>query len=321
MAHCVISGRCGNWPLLGHSGLCRNRPARQIRSRILARDAKVPFMEAFNVADLHEDLAGLAALGFRLSSNCAPACRDYHATWTYRRIMGSVGGVEADGPALLPLIRSIDSAPDTRRWLLAGSADSGLLAMVAAGLARPETAEFTLIDRCPTPLAVCQAYAETAQLKLTTRLAELMAFEHHQQSDVVIAHSALAFIPPDRQRDVLAHLRGGLRQSGYFVLCTRWGSLTPDPRAREERVLKALEVALTNGVVSLPEPRPEFEQRLRHDSSTIDSRSYLPATVEACADLLRGAGFSDVLVTNWVGGTSQILSQRSHWRAILHARA
>src|SRR5215468_8999970 len=103
-------------------------------------------MEASDVADLREDLASLAALGFHLSSDCAPACRDYHATWTYRRIMGSVGGVEADRAALLPLIRSIDSAPNTRRWLLAASADSGLLATIAAGMARPETGEFILID-------------------------------------------------------------------------------------------------------------------------------------------------------------------------------
>jgi hypothetical protein len=268
-----------------------------------------------------EDLASLAALGFRMSAACAPDCRDYHATWTYRRMMDSVGGVDADRPELLPIIRSIGSAPDTRRWLLAGSADSGLLATVAAGLAGADAAEFTLVDRCPTPLAVCRAYADRAGLELKTHLADLTTYRQSVAFDVVIAHSVLGFLPPDRQPGFLAHLRHALRPSGHFVLCTRWGSRTLDRQGRRERVLKALDSALANGVLSLPEPRADFETRLCSDAGKVDNRSNIPLTVEACDALLREAGFRDVHVTLSTGATSPFLSQRSRMRAIFHARA
>jgi SAM-dependent methyltransferase len=268
-----------------------------------------------------EDLAGLAALGFRMSEGCAAGCRDYHATWTYRRIMGSVGGVDADRPELLPIIRSIGAAPDTRRWLLAGSADSGLLATAAAGLAGADAAEFTLVDRCSTPLAVCRAYADRAGLRLDTHLADLTAYRRAEPFDVVVAHSVLGFLPPDRQPEFLAHLRHALRPGGHFVLCTRWGSRALDPQGRKKRVLKALESALAHGALSLPEPRADFEKRLCHDAGKVDDRSYIPLTVEACEALLRAAGFGDVRVTLATGVTSPFLSQRSRSRAIFHARA
>jgi SAM-dependent methyltransferase len=278
-------------------------------------------MDLRTIEAAHEDLPGLAKLSFRLSTGCQPACRDYHATWTYRRIIGSVGGLEADRAALLPLIRAIGSAPDTRRWLLAGSADAGLIATVAAGLAQPETAELTLIDRCPTPLAVCTAYAQAAGLRLETHAADLLDFQPPKPFDVIIAHSVLGFFAPERQRDLLAHLKRGLRADGHFVLCTRWGSLAPDPEAREQRVLKALAAALAKGAFRLPEPRADFERRLCRDCGHVDDRSHIPATAEDCADLLSAAGFRDVRITLSPGVDGPFLSPRSRSRAILHARA
>lgn len=272
-----------------------------------------------------EDLAALAASSFAAAAGCAPACRDYHATWTYRRLLGTVGGIEADRPRLMPLIREISSDRACRRWLVAGSADSGILATLAAGIADARAARFIVVDRCSTPLAACRTYAQKARLSLETHAADISSFALEKPVDAIVAHSIINFFPVDEQPLVLAHLKHRLRRGGHFLLCTRLGSSFPkeSKTAREARILAAFQAALAAGRLVLPEPQADFVERLYREAHAVGARDFLPATPEAVAELLSQAGFKieRILLSDRSVKKPEWAPERSSHRAIIHARA
>lgn len=272
-----------------------------------------------------EDLAALAAASFAAADGCPPACRDYHASWTYRRLLGTVGGIEADRPRLMPLIKEIGSDLSCRRWLVAGSADSGILATLAASLADPRAARFIVVDRCSTPLAACHAYAEKSGLSLKTHAADISTLVLDEPADAIVAHSVINFFPVDEQPLVLAHLKHQLRPGGHFLLCTRMGPVArkESEAAREARILAAFRAALSAGHLVLPEPKADFVARLCRETQAVESRNFLPATPEAAGELLRQAGFTieRILPPDPIARKREWAPDRSHQRAIIHARA
>lgn len=280
-------------------------------------DGKAPAFE--------EDLAALAASSFAAADGCSPVCRNYHATWTYRRLLGTVGGIEADRPRLMPLIREISSGLSCRRWLVAGSADSGILATLAASFADAHAARFIVVDRCPTPLAACRAYAEKAGLSLEIHAADISSFALEKPADAIVAHSVINFFPVDEQPAVLVHLKRQLRRGGHFLLCTRIGSIArhESEAACESRILAAFGAALATGRLVLPEPEADFARRLCREAHAAETRDFLPATPEVAVELLRQAGFGieRILPPDRLVKKREWAPEWSSHRAIIHARA
>jgi hypothetical protein len=105
-----------------------------------------------------EDLAQLAASQYRLADRYCDRCRNFHALWPYRRVARIAGAAEAGGGALESILADA-FARGRRKVVIAGAADTGLLALTArAGAGRD--IEITVIDRCRTPLELCRQFAQ-----------------------------------------------------------------------------------------------------------------------------------------------------------------
>ena len=77
-----------------------------------------------------ERLSDLAAQAYQLSDRLCGSCRDLHALWPYIRLSRSSTGVEVEGSRLTQVLRQL-IADGRRDVLIAGAADTGLLALVA----------------------------------------------------------------------------------------------------------------------------------------------------------------------------------------------
>jgi SAM-dependent methyltransferase len=207
-----------------------------------------------------EDLRQLAAEASELATRLCHRCQNFHLLWPYLRLAGASGG---DVPA--PLVHSVLNrllSRSGRRVLIAGAADTGLLAVVARA-ASPGT-NITVLDRCETPLELCRRSARRWSLPIETMHLDLMDLSAQSTFDVVLAHSILQFIPADRRVDVLSRMRRALVPGGRLVLAFRTsaridGSLLPEYR---ERYPKHLIEQLEDMKIALPEPREAFRRRV-----------------------------------------------------------
>src|SRR5258706_2553995 len=113
-----------------------------------------------------EDLQRLAAEAYELSGRLCGSCRDMHALWTYIRLSRASTGVEAQASNLETQLTAV-LAGGRRHVLIAGSQDTGLLALVARAGADHEI-DITVLDICETPLELCRAFARQWSLPITT---------------------------------------------------------------------------------------------------------------------------------------------------------
>lgn len=171
-----------------------------------------------------ENLLELARSQFQLAQQHCDDCCTYHAIWPYLRMAGAVGGVEADEPFLQPILADL-FRQDRTRILLAGSADSGVTAMVHRACVKfHHMAQLTVVDRCMTPLVACQTYGHMQGLDVSVLHADLRKTDLPSKFDLIIGHSVLPLIPPDDRRALLAALAQKLTANGRMLLTVRISS-------------------------------------------------------------------------------------------------
>lgn len=164
-------------------------------------------------------LVDLAHLQVGLSDGmCSAACRDYHATWPVLRAAGLVGGIDADRQPFVDILEPLFRSNAGRRILIAGCADSALLSLVAA--TAPGLSQITIVDRCPTPLAVCRRVASPDR-PLTTLQDDLLTCEPGAPYDLIVCHSLLPFFCDTERRDLLRRFATWLSPAGSLVLAVR----------------------------------------------------------------------------------------------------
>ncbi len=237
-----------------------------------------------------EDLPALAAEAYGLSAHLCGACRDFHALWPYRRLTRMVGAVESGGAELAVALADLFAAGQ-RRVLIAGAADTGVLALAARAGAR-HPIDVTAADACATPLELCRRFAASRSLPLETVQLDLTTITAEREYDVVIAHSLLQFIAPDRRLDLVVRLARSLRRGGRLVVVFNTGQpLAADalPGYRRDYASWIVEAL---GRMNIPLPAPEAEFRARFAS--FQSREGSHAGAEEVDDLLRSGGFSNI---------------------------
>jgi SAM-dependent methyltransferase len=163
-----------------------------------------------------EDIPSLAAEAYELSSRLCGSCRDMHALWPYIRLARASTGIE-DRQSVLDAQLNRLLAGGARNVLIAGAADTGLLALVAR-VGAHLGAHITVLDICDTPLAMCRRFAKNSALQIGTMREDLMNFEMKPQFDIVLVHGTLAFLPADHRTDVLSRIRRSIRPGGVLVL-------------------------------------------------------------------------------------------------------
>jgi SAM-dependent methyltransferase len=246
----------------------------------------------FDNGRFSEDLAQLAAAQYRVADQFCTTCRNFHALWPYRRIARLCGAAEAGGSDIETILAEIFRG-GRRKVLIAGAADTGLLALTArAGAGRD--IGVVIMDRCRTPLELCRQFARRWSINAETRHQDLTTFDDSGAFDVIFANSILQFIAPERRVDFLSRLSRALRPNGRLVnvfnVSTRVeGDVLPEYRAGYSAwVLAELD---RRGIV-LPDSHDIFVRRLNDYAREFESREGTFNAIDEFLALHEHAGFA-----------------------------
>jgi hypothetical protein len=213
---------------------------------------------ASGARELFGDPTTLAQYQFRLAQELCSECRDYHATWPYRRLSRTVGGIEANADITEALLR--ESVQPNARILIAGAADAGMLALTADAT-KDLTPSIDVADRCPTPLAVCRLYAKTRGLSINTLELDLSISVPPHRYDVVYGDCILQFVPQQFHVDVLRKLGQAMTKRGALILVERLRAKGEYGSRSKDRAVETLNALAAHGI-KLPEDEAGFLLRL-----------------------------------------------------------
>lgn len=200
------------------------------------------------------DLSALAGQQFITAHLHCGHCLAFHALWPYLRLGHVVGGVEADQAHLTPVLSDLLSRP-ARRVLIAGSADTGVTALVhhAAG-ATAGSHHITVVDHCATPLVACGQYAIEHRLSLRTRRCDLRSLDVGEAVDLIVGHSILPHLSADGRRAALGRLFDALAPGGQMVLTTRLSAPGQSRSSRSQGSVNAAPDRAANWSASIKVP-------------------------------------------------------------------
>ena len=244
----------------------------------------------FNDANYREDLPRLATESFELSSHLCRTCRDMHALGPYIRMARGWAGVEPpSSPLQLELTKLI--ATGRKKVLIAGSQDTGLLALVARAGANFNP-EIVVLDRCATPLALCRRLAQRWLLPIETLQEDSIHLAAREHFDIILVHFTLQHISNDCHDEVVIRLRQALHSSGCLLLSFHTSrkveiDLSDYSRRFADWVIEEMEQIQ----VSLPEGREALRARLRGVARDHETRQGVFHKPEDIQLLLERAGF------------------------------
>jgi SAM-dependent methyltransferase len=238
-----------------------------------------------------EDLPLLAAESFELSKSLCRTCGQVHALWPYIRLARASTGVEFPSSYLQSVLTAL-IAEGRRSLLIAGAADTGLLALVTR-VDAGRNADIVVLDRCEAPLALCRRWAARVPHPIVTLHQDLRDLNEAQLFDLVLVHGTLHFIAAPERPDVLARLRRSLAPGGRLVLLFNTSAPVVGDLARHGRDGYADWVLdeLKRIGVTLPEPHDAFRTRLISHAQERENREGAFAVPEDVDALLANAGF------------------------------
>jgi hypothetical protein len=211
----------------------------------------------------------LAEAQFRLALTLCGACRDYHALWPFRRLAGVVSGLEPDAVVIAPALRAF--TPQHGRLLIAGAADAGMLALALS--ATEGLAPFIeIVDRCPTPLAICRVYAKRHGITIETRETDLAKLDPLERYDVIFTHGFVQFIPATMRIGFLGRLAGLLKPSGSLIVAERL-RIASGHEPRQGSYTDEMLTALCSDGVPFPEAEAAFRRRIEDEVAALRTRA------------------------------------------------
>jgi SAM-dependent methyltransferase len=222
-------------------------------------------------------------------------CEAYHRAWQYRRLLGLITTVGTDGDFLLERFSSLARGGAHRRVLVAGTADYGMLAHLAAAY-RSEGAplEVTVVDRCATPLMLNRWYGERRSLPVETLQANLLDLPIGRAFDLVCTHSLFGRLTKEDRERVVGAWHAQLRPGG-LVLTTqriRPGAAT-SVLVLDENAARAVGAAAENAARAFPVPGPSPEELGRVVAEEVRGRvSHLLRAQEEALDPFVRQGFT-----------------------------
>ena len=238
-----------------------------------------------------ENMLQLAADAYEVSGRLCDSCGELHALWPYIRVSRASTGVEVQASDLEGRLADL-FARGLRRVLIAGSQDTGVLALVArAGADR--NVNIVVLDICETPLELCRRLASEWSLPIETIKQDLLDLDIDRRFDVILVHGTLQFISADRRADALARMQRAIRPGGRLVLLFNTSRPVAGELAQENRSGYANWVVdeLKRLNVPLPDTDAVFRARLSAHSKRRESREGAFAEPGELEALLKNAGF------------------------------
>jgi len=172
-----------------------------------------------------EDLAANLRLAEALAPTHCAGCNGYHLARVRRRLTSPTPDAldRADMVRLLRdwLANRQRASVEPCDILIAGCADTNLLATCAEAASDAARACYTIVDRCRTPLALCEAFARQHGLAVLTRQVDMSAPAEVFAADVIVVHSLLRFLSQAVHLASLVALRRWLNPGGAIIFSHR----------------------------------------------------------------------------------------------------
>lgn len=261
-----------------------------------------------------EDLAYNAQRASALAPQFCSGCADYHIRTALHRYTGTRLTI-LDRPELIRLASETlaDRATRTERTIeivIAGSTDTAMLATAAHAAAAlgAETlrrCRFTVLDRCMTPLLLCEDFAARHGLTFHGQQADLMSAAQPCAADMIVIHSLFRFIPHASQAALLGRIGSWLIPEGRLIFSNRVLFDDDGGEARGEirkRTVanKAAEAAVADGRLHLAESAEATLLRLER---AIADNEGLPGefrSLDEVKTLIRQSGLAEISVESLV---------------------
>lgn len=244
---------------------------------------------------------------------CTSGCDWYHGMWQYLRVL-DMASTPHDSAAFY--VRELAALSSGARVLVSATADYAPLELLRGACAR--WPQVTVLDRCATPLWLCDWYARRHGLGLTTVAGDVLTWRPEEAFDVVFSHGLLARFTATEQAAVARAWRECLRPDGRLLLVSR---LDPDqhaqgaPFAAPEDFLAAVLGAMHARGLDADRLAPlaaRYAQRFTR---------HAPQSLPVLETLLTGAGFDIVSSTTRARRTTPGLdgpgAQQRHYAEIV----
>ena len=280
-----------------------------------------------------EDLPGNLRRVLELAQRHCAGCADYHIRCVAHRAAGERFGIDTDRGALVAVVEELVGRGLSRQSrldiVIAGSADTGVLATVAHAVARLgdealQRCHFTVLDLCPTPLLLCEHFAGEHGLDFSSAAVDLTAQAKKFPADIIVMHSVFRFIDRSVQPAVLGELGAWLKPGGSLVFSNRIKSASRE-EAEAERAIRSARnerfAAVTaRGELDVADDREAIMARLDRWQHDHESRAGEFSTVGDLKKLLENAAlpltrFDEI---EWaVGGDGRPYHMRKRVIAVL----
>ncbi len=150
------------------------------------------------------------------------SCAWYHGAWPFFRVVELVSTPGKHARHFDSELHRLQQRGQCRRVLISGCADDGMLKMLADGVAgHMPPVEFTVIDRCTTPLRLCARFAERQRLELVTIQRDILDDVAEPPFDAIFTHGFLGYFAAAEIPLLLTRWRSMLRPGGRLVMVQR----------------------------------------------------------------------------------------------------
>ncbi len=167
-----------------------------------------------------EPLGLSAPLALRLASRLCVGCEWFHGIWQVLRLLGLNTTPEHHARFFRNRLRREVGSAKAARILISGTADYSLLAHILPAL-RGSEPRITVLDRCPTPLALNRWYARRHGLRIATKCADILDYAAPGRFDVICTHSFIGQFPPRRRARLFSVWHHLLRPNGLVLTVNR----------------------------------------------------------------------------------------------------
>jgi hypothetical protein len=204
-----------------------------------------------------ERLGALLERTLELAPIYCTDCEDMHVKWVRHRVENDRSSFYTFHPELVgAVVEAVGllhrRGKDRLRIMIAGAADTGLLALcahvVSLQKAFPaDSVHFHVVDRCRTPLILCEEFAARHGLSVTTCHSLIPDGDSGLGGNLILGSSLLRFFPPERQPRVLEYLAAQHEPGDVFVYGHILARVPPPTPAPGNAITDALIHAMIMG--------------------------------------------------------------------------
>lgn len=237
-----------------------------------------------------DDVDAQAREGWRLGEQLCTQCEGYHQTWGILRVASVMGGISNDEALLTPMLD--DLVKPGHHVFVAGSADAGLLQLVIASTsARP--IDVTVVDRCPSPIALIDRIAIPDGVTVDAHTADLTTLNEEGRFDLILSHSMLPFVDDATRIAILRRFRASLTPGGRLLLVVRTAPLARNEAGEEHR--HAWLAMARDKLADMPELiafcGDSLDSRVEQTAASRTRRAYAFKDTSEIVDTLSRGGF------------------------------